>query len=308
MPQSPSSQPTANHANAPDRSVPPSPPPHAVSTPHSPTRSPSQPRVQFRPRKRSRKTRLKPPSKDPAPSDADSDQELTRSELHLMKQAQLLREQTQCTALDMCVSQPVPRPSDKPTSNGVAQGDDVIGGLKESFAVERSGVAIEERMGQYIEEGMKRKFGDLGYGGDGDSSATKKDESELYMVPERLQVSQRPMYDPGEGMPAAGVEEVEISAEGREKNVRETIRAHRELVAKGARREGEGRGMKGGGNVSANYVQHRRDLMGQHGKARGGRQAGGEEGGGAAGRRARGPKVASDGLAVERFRKRWRRK
>lgn len=283
--------------------------------------------IKFRKRKRSRKIRTKHnrETEREKGSDDDARSEINRAELILMKEAQLLREQGRVFALDVRVEKAKGYSTERDDGEPQAPGDEVVGGLKDSFAVERSSVAVVERMDKFIEEGMRQKFGEK----DEDHSQSQVNDSDhendLYAIPERLQVNQRPMYDPGEGLPAAGVEEVELPSEVRERNIAETVLAHKKLLAGKRSRDQNTDVQRLPGNLSANFAKHRKDwisdrvslkYMGQDEAYRpekgelqdfDRKQDDSDRGNSNALKRRRSFQVASDSLLVERFRKRWRR-
>lgn len=283
--------------------------------------------VKFRSRKRSQKIRVKHSQNTENETDADGDPEkgISSIELRLLKKAQLMREQSRESALDVRVEKVENHNPETDKDDLQASGDDVVGGLKDSFAIERSAAAIVERMDKYIEDGMRQKFGDR-EGANPHSQADKGTfEGNLYAIPERLQVNQRPLYDPGEGLPAAGVEEVELPAEVREKNIAETIRAHKELLAGKRSRDQNTDARNLPGNLSANFAKHRKDWITDRATSRhtsqdeaycnkkGERsdfdcgQDDSDQGNGNALKKRRNYQVASDSLIAERFKKRWRR-
>lgn len=282
--------------------------------------------VQFRSRKRARKTRIKralDSEKNGETEDTGGEREMSRSELLLLREAQKLREENRKTALDISVTKKDQLDGEKVEKHGDASGDNVIGGLKEDFAVERSGHAMEERMENYINERMRKKFGNNEEPADGSGVEPKPtEENDLFAIPERLRVEERPQYDPGEGLPAAGVEEVELPEDLRRKNIEETVRAHKELLANRGFRDRTHAVETLPGNLSANYMKHRNDWIAEH---LGPKNAGNQNDGNASQRgsvhgskdakdktkpeAAKRPRyqAATDNLIADRFKKRWRR-
>lgn len=282
--------------------------------------------VPFRSRKRARKTRLRralDSEKNGEAEDSEGEPEMSRSELLLMREAQKLREENRKTSLDITVTKDNHLDGEKLQKHGDASGDNVMGGLKEDFAVERSGHAMEERMENYINERMRKKFGDNEEPAGASGLESKPtDENDLFAIPERLRLEERPLYDPGEGLPAAGVEEVQLPEEMRRKNVEETVRAHKKLLAKKGSRDRTQAVESLAGNLSANYMKHRNDWIAEHlGPKNTGNQNNdkvsqrGSENDSKdaqdnkkpeAGKRLR-YQAATDNLIADRFKKRWRR-
>lgn len=280
--------------------------------------------VKFRSRKRSKKVRRRKLDIEATEKDEGGEsEELQMSELLLIKEAQKLREQSRQSALDISA---VGRGTDQVASSkrsDVAD-DDIASGLQSNFAVERSSHAVEERMDKYVEERMRERFGNR-YEEDGQTGNQVKnlEETDLFAIPDRLQVKERPLYDPGEGMPAAGVEEVELSEEARQQNIEKTVQAHKELLATRGMREKENNTEMLPGNVSANFAKHKTDWIADHlGSSsielqeRGGSsvipesaapRAKGREKDAHGERTRRKYQPATDGLIADRFRKRWRR-
>lgn len=283
--------------------------------------------VKFRSRKRSRKNRAKHrhDTENGTDVDGDSEKDMSGTELFLMKEAQLMREQSRASALDFRVEKAESHNLEREKSDRQASGDDVIGGLKDSFAVERSSAAVVERMDKYIEDGLKQKFGDRDEAISQSQANKNNFESDLYAIPERLQVDQRPSYDPGEGLPAAGVEEVELPAEVREKNITETVRAHKELLTGKRPRDQNTDMLNLPGNLSANFAKHRKDWITDRATSKHASQDevyrnrkgdrpdfdcardDSDRGNSNALKRRKNRQVASDSLIAERFKKRWRR-
>lgn len=266
--------------------------------------------VRFAVRKRGRKAVRKVAA---AADDSDGDGGGAWGEAALMREAQRLREQARQSALALS--------EERVRDTAPAAGDDggaVEEGLRTNFAMERSGVAVEERMDMFVEEKMRERYG----GEEEDVRGGEADENDLYVIPAHLKVPRRPLYDPGEGLPAAGVEEVELGEEVRLRNEEETKHARAELTA--AQESGRGRRpeLVTSGNVSANFMKHRKEWIEMHvggrpddsasgrgaqGAAEGGTGAGGRggrEGGNAGSKR---PPQATDMMIADRFRKRWRR-
>lgn len=295
--------------------------------------------VRFKPRKRARHARVRRTAAASADTDAQAkESEATRHDVVLLREAQQFRVSARRNALGNGLVRPVST-SVQPNSESEA---DVAQGLQNSFAVERSGHAIEARMDKYIEEKMRERFGVTK-----DENAERKDvsgdggfEDELYAIPEHLRVAQRPMYDPGEGLPASGVEEVQLPDEVRKRNEEETRKAKEALLEARARNaEKVDKQFMAQSNVSANFVKHRREWIETHVGTRGGRgtskarqlgavarpskhgEGGRQEAGKAnsedrerGGRahasynnNARRYELATDSLVLDRFRKRWRR-
>jgi uncharacterized membrane protein YgcG len=156
-------------------------------------------------------------------------------------------------------------------------------------------------------------------GRSGQARTASAAEEELYAIPEHMQVPTRPQYDPTAGLPAAGVEEVDVGAVARRKNAEETAAARQRLLAHAATRRGLGADASPGPscvveNLSANFERHRRDWIDTHlGPAPGSQGGSSSRGGGSGmgGRPAGGKRaphgLATDHIVAERFRKRWRK-
>ncbi|CDF32485.1 Protein C9orf78, putative [Chondrus crispus] len=251
---------------------------------------------------------------------SNSEKEMTAAELLLMRKAQQMREESRKIALDITGGEKRHRDGEKTEKANPSSVDNVISDLKDDFAVERSGHDMEERMEKFINDGMKKKFGDkddhtITSARDGNTA----DEFDLFAVPERLKVEQRPQYDPGDGLPAAGVEEVELPEDVRQRNIEETVRAHRKLLEKRDERLSTPILASIPGNVSANYSKHRSDWIAEHVGPKG-HDSGNEpvqnisnvSGDGKGKVRddtVKRPRyqAATDYLVADRFKKRWRR-
>lgn len=287
------------------------------------------PQVEFRVRRKSRKKRSRKKSGDIGEEEsdgaaaADEEKEMNLSELLLMKEAQKMRAQNRRSTLDIHGAKKRSH-GEQPNKHDAVSDDDVVEGLRSNFAAERSGHVVEEQMAKYIDEKMKEKFGERPEDEDRNRQAKRNDENDLFAVPDRLKFSEGRLYDPTEGMPAGGVEEVEVSADARRKNVEETVRAHRELLANNTGHNKTWSAPALTGNFSANFAQHRSEWLaqnlgsrsnGQHdigdGKGAGESVQAGQEG---AGRRkgvnpAKGKRFqpATDAAIADRFRKRWKK-
>lgn len=267
--------------------------------------------VLFRSKKRrSRKARVKIQVKEHDEEAAEDDQpEMTLSEMTILKEAQELRELTRITSFRSST-----RDAETKKRDGEEEGEEVDDptGLKESFAVEKSSHIAEERMSRYVEERMAEQFKDSRKNSDGKES---KPADEIYAIPDRLRVDEKPLYDPGEGLPAAGIEEVALADEVRLRNEAETNKARQEVLQKrGATSSNSSKLIPG--NVSANFLQYRRawmhDNVTQH--EEGGSKPRQEslegkrvEAGGDDTSKRRRYHVASDAAVADRFRKRWKR-
>lgn len=206
----------------------------------------------------------------------------------LLKEAQRLRDTSRRSGLPQGTKL---RGKKKETDSAIG---DVAGGLGKAFAVERSAHVEEERMTKYVNEKMREKFGDS------EPEApvidvAKKFEDELYAIPDHLRGDTRTMYDPGEGLPASGVEEVELPESVRKRNEKATELAKKQLLSRRGTRSKDNRGeIEVGGNMSANFLQHRTQRTGnkvmESGKGDGEKR-----------------EMATDAQALERWRKRWRK-
>lgn len=326
-------------------------------SPEQSTASPA-PAPKFSVRKRSSKARARPrkrsesdeePSASPSASGAEGDS----VDVAALRRAQKLREKA--------------RHADVPVTSGqraaagggsaavAAAGESQSGGLRSNFAVESSGYDAQRNMEEFVEKRMAEKYGARvakGRGAEGDRVEEESSEEEgqegggkrarvsvddaeagLYVIPDHLRVAPRQQYDPTEGLPAAGVEEVDVGAASRRKNAEETAAAVRQLQdsREGARPP---RAPESGvvANVSANYSKHRRDWIvanlgpggalregrldeevrpghgkgGRAGDCSGARGGTGGSGGAHHGSRPVGTAIATDHLVADRFRKRWR--
>ncbi|KAI0562696.1 Telomere length and silencing protein [Gracilaria domingensis] len=190
--------------------------------------SESNPAPVFRARKRSQKARKKP-SIEKEELDVGEDERISKNDLLLIKEAQAMREKTRVAALDISATG---RKSKSNTQKAEPENDSCDNlttiGLRNNFAVERSNNVMDEHMNKYIEEGIRKKFGDQEGNGNLSNSNELKEEN-LYAIPEHLKVEERLQYDPGEGMPVAGVEEVELPEQVRRKKEMETLRAREKL-------------------------------------------------------------------------------
>lgn len=300
--------------------------------------------VQFRERRRTKKARPRRPaqaSEDTAPSHiADEEREL--EEIALLRKAQQIRQQSRAFRSDSRVNeeslQESRRQRDAPDSH-------VVGGLKQNFAVESSGYDAQKNMEEYIERRLAEKLAsqneyanrdtetnDNEGGNSGDEESRNvvhgnidEEEAALYVIPERLRLQPREQYDPAEGLPAAGVEEVDVGHESRRRTAVETAIARRQLLQKARDLRAEDRDVRGvSGNVSSNFEKHRRDWneahlgprkphaesFGRPPKANGKQPPGSsnisEGGRGFHGKRYHVP-TATDHIVADRFRKRWRK-
>lgn len=300
-------------------------------------------------------------------SDDGKEEDGASADVAMLREARRLRDQARRIHT-------VTAPRARDETNGVdptaAADNGAAGGLRNNFAVESSGYDAQRNMQQFVEERMAAKYGsrvaegrpgkeaaaisdDDGDGegyGEGDAGAARRkrpkvsaDDAEagLYVIPEHLRVPARQQYDPTEGLPAAGVEEVDIGATARRRNAELTALAQARLEAERVEAGGgqRGRDAEPGviGNVSANFSQHRRDwIENRIQEERSARRDGGErqgrgsetaqgkgagrgqdaargEGGppdsdAAAGKFRRRPAaLASDHVLSERFRKRWKK-
>lgn len=197
----------------------------------------SGPTPVFRARKRSQKARHRPPRAEKSDQDENDNNatEVTKAELLLIKQVQMMREKSRTSALDVTLT------GSKRSSSGNQKGstkrnDKADDGLRTNFAVERSNQLIDEQMNKYIDEGIRKKFG---VRRDQENDAITKHELEeeaLYNIPENLRVEDKLQYDPGEGIPTTGVEEVELPEAVRLTNEMETILAQKKLEERSAKR------------------------------------------------------------------------
>lgn len=256
---------------------------------------------------------------------------LSLAELVALKEAQALREQSRIKGLDVYISSGKRNEKDTKDTDANDTADDVVDGLKSHFSVEQSGLAMDERMGKYIEEGMRRKFGDLLYrkrdqqkGSNGNDG---EDQVNIFDIPEHLKVTERPSYDPSEGMPSAGLEELKVPGEYKINDEAKHQR-QKKSVNKNLGRSDQREPPIISGNFSSNFAHHRKEWIETHLGSR--RGSGSRSGSGndktttpetetnrqadAPGRAVQNEKPgqkrfnhASDAIFAERYRKRWRR-
>jgi hypothetical protein len=264
----------------------------------------------------------------------DHDEALKPEDIALLRAAQRLREQARRThAAPPIASRAAVAAAAADAALLAQQAKQEAGGLRTNFAVESSGYDARRNMEQFVEQRMVAKFGRRDTDAvpttsgehSGTAAATVADaEADLYSVPDHIRVPEREQYDPTEGLPAAGVEEVDIGAAAKRRNAEETAVARDALMAKreaGRRDESDlGEVM---GNVSANFEQHRRDWINTHlgsgpslkldkppsrregNKTRSDVGGSGNVGINGGGKRSVG--MATDQAVVDRFRKRWRK-
>lgn len=220
----------------------------------------------FRARRRPRKTRKREENDESKGEGEDfnndgdgtsQDVEMSREELFLLREAQQLRERvrmskSQIDAKKVCNV----GVSDSVGQNAPSSIDGNPGGLSNQFLAEQGGLAIEERMDKYIQNGLREKFGNTF------DEETGKDklpvvDTEVFEIPKQLQVEEGPQYDPSDGMPSAGLEEVEIPADGNEKAARQTPNASNHLNARRKASSREREEALTPGNLSSNFMYHR---------------------------------------------------
>ena len=257
----------------------------------------AKPALVLRSRRRPRKARQKHVFH--GEENKDDKQSTTISDLLLLNEVQEMRAKSRTSTKRIVKKQEEETPSDVDQKE---DGEDLIA-LRSNFSLERSTNAVEERMHKYIDERMKEKFGERFRSNEVNTDAAQ--ESDLYDVPEHLKPKERPLYDPGEGLPAAGVEEVEISPQARQKNVEETVKAHMQLLEKGKRR-----GSTSQGTAAVHDFAEKTTLRSEAGQGAGGTASPGNDSVAGSiknpGQRRR-FELATDGLAYERFKKRMRK-
>lgn len=178
--------------------------------------------------------------------------ELSRDELVLLREAQQLRERLRTSNVPVA-----PRGvgkggvSDLDARNEPAGIDGGADGLSTQFSAERGGLAIQERMDVFIQSGLRKKFGHLR-----EEEPVKERPSvvdvESFEIPKQLQVEEGLQYDPTEGMPSAGLEEVDIPDAATD--ITKASKRH------DAARKGRNRRLDEAltpGNLSSNFVYHR---------------------------------------------------
>ncbi|PXF40843.1 hypothetical protein BWQ96_09433 [Gracilariopsis chorda] len=197
----------------------------------------SAPAPVFRARKRARKARHRRPREeqsDHGESDDDGT-EVSKTDLLLIKQVQMMREKSRTSALDITLAGSKRSSSDN-QQGSTKRNNNADVGLRNNFAVERSNQLIDEQMNKYIDEGIRKKFGDHREQEKDASKSHEPEEEALYNIPENLRVEDRLQYDPAQGMPTAGVEEVELPEAVRLKNEMDTIVAQKKLEEQSAKR------------------------------------------------------------------------
>lgn len=221
----------------------------------------------FRARRRPRKTRKREdlgesgdPVENVEPGDASTERctELSREELLLLREAQQLRERVRASTQ---------RPkrnngckdgaSDSVRREGAAAIDEGPAGLSTQFSAERGGLAIQERMDKYIQNGLREKFGHF----HDDEEAVKEklavEDTQVFEIPEQLQVEEGPLYDPSDGMPSAGLEEVQLPVEDDLKALPKASKLPKRAgVMQKAHRRDPNEALTPG-NLSSNFLYHR---------------------------------------------------
>eukprot|EP00178_Gracilaria_changii_P023376 TRINITY_DN707_c0_g1_i1.p3 TRINITY_DN707_c0_g1~~TRINITY_DN707_c0_g1_i1.p3 ORF type:complete len:289 (-),score=50.78 TRINITY_DN707_c0_g1_i1:1446-2312(-) len=259
----------------------------------------------FRARKRSRKARKKRLQKE-KDDKLDDDERVSKTDLLLIKEAQAMREKTRIAALDTKLTGRKSKLSSEKVDTETGKEHESTAGLRNDFAVERSNNLMEEHMNKYIEEGVRRRFGDPESLGTTTKGSVLEEDS-MYAIPEHLRVEARQQYDPGEGMPAAGVEEVELPEDVRRKNEIETLRAREELydvVSSGVRSNGASSAyLKSEQRSSPKCTSDQNNKLNEqsHEQASYAPAAKNVDG------KKRRFGHATDNLVADRFRKRWRR-
>mmetsp|Transcript_13309 Transcript_13309/g.27042 ORF Transcript_13309/g.27042 Transcript_13309/m.27042 type:complete len:232 (+) Transcript_13309:2744-3439(+) len=173
----------------------------------------------------------------PADGDDDDNDDVVgvREKVELLREAQRIKQRSR-RSLGL-VEQALAGPGYVQGQNGVGTSDDdfeanddakVVEGLRENFRIESANREIEAQMEKYIEERLASRA-DSGI----ECSSKIADSQELYQVPAHLIVPPRPMYDPGEGLPVSGIEEVELPASVRYNNAVATQQA---VASRGGRR------------------------------------------------------------------------
>jgi hypothetical protein len=319
------------------------------------------PAVKFKSRRRPQKARRRGHAGDEPGYGASDEEEDERAgaDVAMLREARRLRDQAR--RLHLAAAPRARADVDDAADTAAGADDAAAGGLRSNFAVESSGYDAQRNMEQFVEERMAAKYGSrVAEGRPGKAVVAGSDDEEeevcgeaarrkrprvssddaeagLYSVPDHMRVPARQQYDPSEGLPAAGMEEVDIGAVARRRNAEMTALAQARLEAEradGARGGGGGAEAVFVGNVSANFTQHRRDWIqnriqeeklgkrpgpSQPGQAPDGGGAGGDGGASAGGSRQQSDQssadkwrqrpaaLASDRTLSERFRKRWRK-
>lgn len=246
---------------------------HSPSNPPHSAARPSTAVTQFRSRKRPQKARKRNGSQSSTLS-STTDVTTSRADVFLLKAAQQLRDRTREASLtnnDPTQHDSPTNDESQPQENDSNQpNNDVAAGLHTNFSVERSGHALEVRMGQFIADGMARKFG---VRNDHDISVKDKKvdsaESDVFDVPDWLRVDQKPTYDPGEGLPAAGMEEVDLPPKTLKQVTDASLQARDEMTQRRRRvrnqppprDEARNAQFEFGSNFSANFARHRSEWI-----------------------------------------------
>lgn len=255
-------------------------PPSPSKKPHDTKDADQEAPVHFRPRRRPHNSRkrlteaAKAAQQPTAPANDDPNCEAnmgpSRADLLLLREAQQLRERNRITALDISVSGSAGTKPEANKTEAMEGANDIANGLKSHFSVEQSSLALEERMDKYIEEGMRKKFGEKAQCAGVSEKPADVDEAAIFEIPDWLQVKERPVYDPSEGMPSAGLEEVSVPEEERTKTAIETIEAQKNMAAKKAQSQNATKtsAQLTTGNLSSNFAQHRSEWIENHFKSR----------------------------------------
>lgn len=248
----------------------------------------------LKPRKRTRCGQKKRKRLAITLQNGDDDEDNVHDDVLLLKEAQRLRAKAHRAALPQASRSKQRYDTASQTDNDIA--------LARSFAAERSTQEVDEQMVRYIDEKVRQQFGETGH-----KNATvdlaKRFEDELYAVPDHLRAAVRPLYDPDNGLPDAGVEEIELPDAARVRNERATAAARAKMNRERAKHGNVD--VPVAENVAANYVRHRQEWFDARVKDANDTEQSQRtyvRGGGGNKRF----EVATDAAAIERFKKRWR--
>lgn len=185
--------------------------------------------------------------------------EPTAEELLLLRKAQQLRERSRMSSLDVTTKSFGSYRCNRTLKNECKRMEPGPDGLSSQFSVERGGLATQERMDKFIQNGLREKFGDRGESAVQSKPVTA--DVEEFEIPKELDVVARPLYDPSEGMPSAGLEEVDIPIDDKQKCVTEAMNARRQILTKRRERARPADGHATAGNISSNFLHHRQKWM-----------------------------------------------
>lgn len=191
---------------------------------------------------------------------------LTHVELSALKEAQELRDRIRATGLNVSIEGK--KGADATTKEEDAKDaiDGVADGLTSHFSAEKSGQVVDKRMRNFIEEGLRKKFGDR-YMHEAQSKEKDINLEDVFEIPEHLKVNERSVYDPSEGMPAAGLEELEVPLKAKQdehKTELTTKQPPKKSKTKDAWLHNSNAEINVSGNFSSNFAHHRNEWIETH--------------------------------------------